>query len=59
MIRLGDLQKHVQFLHPYTLDKAISAAVGYCALQGSVDKISKPETRKALMQSIKGDAKKF
>jgi hypothetical protein len=37
-----ELQKHVQFQHPITLDMAISSAVEYCALQGSLDKILKP-----------------
>lgn len=37
-----DLQKHVQFPHPKTIDQAISSAVEYYALLGSVDKISKP-----------------
>jgi hypothetical protein len=37
-----ELQKNVQFQHPMSLDMAISSAVEYCALQGSLDKIVKP-----------------
>lgn len=37
------IQKQVQFLHPDTLDKAISTAAEYCALQGWIDKTSKPD----------------
>lgn len=37
-----DLQKHVQFVHTITIDQAISAAVEYCALQGSLYKVAKP-----------------
>ena len=38
-----DLQKHVQFLHPRTLDIAISSAVEYAALQGSLDSSKPPD----------------
>ena len=38
-----DLQKHVQFGHPKTLNEAISLATEYEALEGSVDRIKKPK----------------
>ena len=38
-----DLQKHVQFGHPKTLNEAISLATEYEALESSVDRIKKPK----------------
>ena len=37
-----ELQKHVQFHHPKTLEAAINLAIEYTAVVGSVDKITKP-----------------
>ncbi len=39
-----ELQKHVQFGHPQTLDQAIALATEFGALEGSVDRIKKPQS---------------
>lgn len=44
-----ELQNHVHFLHPQTLDQAISSAVEYCALLGSLNKISKPSDSEIIL----------
>ena len=41
-----ELQKHVQFHHPKTLEAAINLAMEYTAFVGNVDKVVKPQLDK-------------
>lgn len=41
-----ELQKHVQFHHPKTLEAAINLAMEYTAFVGNVDKVVKPQLNK-------------
>ena len=38
-----ELQKHVQFRHPRTLHEAIGLTTEYEALEGSIDRVKKPQ----------------
>ena len=48
----GELQKHVQFRHPRTLNEAIGLATEFEALEGSLDRIKKPQCDESTVASI-------
>lgn len=47
-----ELQKHVQFRHPRTLHEAIGLATEYEALEGSIDRVKKPQNEETTVAPI-------
>ena len=47
-----ELQKHVQFRHPRTLHEAIGLATEYEALEGSIDRVKKPQSEETIVAPI-------
>lgn len=47
-----ELQKHVQFRHPRTLHEPIGLATEYEALEGSIDRVKKPQNEETTVAPI-------
>ena len=47
-----ELRKHVQFRHPRTLHEAIGPATEYEALEGSIDRVKKPQNEETTVAPI-------